>query len=117
MNAYASILAFFLFCLAVAVALLALGFICSPSHPVKAKLRPFECGFPPLEGAKIAFDIRFYLVAIVFLIFDLETTLVFPWALVFRKISWFGVCSMLWFLLVLTIGFLYEWKKGALDWE
>ena len=81
------------------------------------KLSAYECGFDPFDDARSRFDIRFYLVAILFIIFDLEVTFLFPWAVSLHKIGLFGFWSMMLFLLILTIGFIYEWKKGALEWE
>ena len=81
------------------------------------KLSPYECGFEPFEDARNTFDIRFYLVAILFIIFDLEVSFLFPWSLVLGEINFFGFWTMIFFLLILTLGFVYEWKKGALDWE
>jgi NADH-ubiquinone oxidoreductase chain 3 len=81
------------------------------------KLSAYECGFDPFDDARSRFDIRFYLVSILFIIFDLEVTFLFPWAVSLNKIGWFGFWSMMVFLWILTIGFIYEWKKGALDWE
>lgn len=85
--------------------------------PDNAKNAPYECGFGAFENAHIPFDVRFYLVAILFIIFDLETAFFFPWALVLRKIGWFGFAGMMLFLGLLVIGFIYEWKRGALEWE
>ena len=81
------------------------------------KLSAYECGFDPFDDARARFDIRFYLVAILFLVFDLEVSFLFPWAVTLHSIDLFGYWSMILFLLILTIGFVYEWKKGALDWE
>jgi NADH-quinone oxidoreductase subunit A len=94
-----------------------LGALFSPKRPNPAKLSAFECGFPAFEDARLPFDVRFYLVAILFIIFDLETAFLFPWAIVLRQIGWLGFSSMLLFLALLTLGFVYEWKKGALEWE
>lgn len=96
---------------------LALGRLVAPNNPDKEKLSPYECGFEPFEDARLPFDVRFYLVAILFIIFDLETAFLFPWAVVLRKIGWFGFLAMTLFLTVLVVGFIYEWKKGALEWE
>ena len=85
--------------------------------PDPAKLTEYECGFPAFEDARSQFDVRFYLVAILFIIFDLEVAFLFPWAVSFGELGWFGFWSMMVFLGVLTIGFIYEWKKGALEWE
>nr|UQV94672.1 NADH dehydrogenase subunit 3 [Haplopteris ensiformis]UQV94690.1 NADH dehydrogenase subunit 3 [Haplopteris ensiformis]UQV94708.1 NADH dehydrogenase subunit 3 [Haplopteris ensiformis]UQV94727.1 NADH dehydrogenase subunit 3 [Haplopteris ensiformis] len=86
-----------------------------PAYP--EKLSAYECGFDPFGNARSRFDIRFYLVSLLFIIFDLEVTFLFPWAVSLKKIGWFGFWSMMVFVWILTIGFIYEWKKGALDWE
>ena len=86
-------------------------------QPYDAKNKPFECGFEPFEDARMKFDVRFYLVAILFIIFDLEIAFLFPWAIVLDQIGWFGFWSMALFLGLLVVGFIYEWKKGALEWE
>ena len=91
--------------------------IFAPYKPDKEKLSPYECGFDPFDDARSKFDIRFYLVAILFIIFDLEVAFLFPWAIVFGDIGFFGFFSMMLFLTILTIGFIYEWKKGALEWD
>ncbi len=94
-----------------------LGALVAPRNPSKAKLSQYECGFEAFEDARLPFDVRYYLVAILFIIFDLETAFLFPWAVVLRKIGWFGLVAMFIFLGVLIVGFIYEWKKGALEWE
>jgi len=81
------------------------------------KFSPYECGFEPFEDVRSTFDVRFYLVSILFIIFDLEILFLFPWSIVLRSLGFFGLCSMYFFLFVLTVGFYYEWFKGALDWE
>jgi len=88
-----------------------------PNRPDEAKLSPYECGFEAFEDARSHFDVRYYLVAILFIIFDLEIAFLFPWAIVMDKMGWFGFSAMMMFLGVLVIGFIYEWKKGALQWE
>ena len=93
------------------------GFVLSTSKPDAAKNSPFECGFEPFEDARLKFDVRYYLVAILFIIFDLEIAFLFPWAVVLDKIGLFGILAMGIFLGILVIGFIYEWKKGALEWE
>ena len=85
--------------------------------PDSEKLSPYECGFEPFDDARTKFDIRFYLVSLLFIIFDLEVTFLFPWAVSLKNIGVFGYTSMMFFLFILTIGFIYEWKKGALEWE
>lgn len=99
-----------------AVALLA-GYVLSPKKPNAEKLSPYECGFAAFEDARLPFDVRYYLVAILFIIFDLETAFLFPWAVVLREIGWFGFTAMMIFLSLLVVGFIVEWKKGALEWE
>ena len=85
--------------------------------PDSEKLSPYECGFEAFEDARMKFDVRYYLVAILFILFDLEIAFLFPWAIVLQEIGWFGLTAMLIFLGILTVGFIYEWKKGALEWE
>jgi NADH-quinone oxidoreductase subunit A len=86
-------------------------------NPDSAKLSPYECGFEAFEDARMKFDVRYYLVAILFILFDLEIAFLFPWAIVLQEIGWFGFVAMLVFLGILVVGFIYEWKKGALEWE
>ena len=86
-------------------------------NPDAAKLSPYECGFEAFEDARMKFDVRYYLVAILFILFDLEIAFLFPWAIVLQEIGWFGLIAMFVFLGVLVVGFIYEWKKGALEWE
>jgi NADH-quinone oxidoreductase subunit A len=86
-------------------------------NPDPEKLSPYECGFEAFEDARMKFDVRYYLVAILFILFDLEIAFLFPWAIVLQDIGWFGLASMLIFLGILVVGFIYEWKKGALEWE
>ncbi len=114
---YLPVLIFLGIAVFVGVAPIVLGAIVGPRKPGKAKLSPYECGFEPFEDARMPFDVRFYLVAILFIIFDLETAFLLPWAVVLRKIGWFGFTAMAIFLGVLIVGFIYEWKKGALEWE
>jgi NADH-quinone oxidoreductase subunit A len=96
---------------------LIIGRIMGPKRPDPAKNSPYECGFPAFDDARLPFDVRYYLVAILFIIFDLETAFLVPWAVVFRQLGWFGMMAMGVFLGLLIIGFIYEWKKGALEWE
>ena len=93
------------------------GFVLAPRKPNTEKNSPYECGFEAFEDARLKFDIRYYLVAILFIIFDLEIAFLFPWAIVLEDIGVFGVVAMGIFLGILVIGFIYEWKKGALEWE
>lgn len=94
-----------------------LGYLLSPKKPDPEKLSTYECGFPPFTDSRSPFDVRYYLVAILFIIFDLETAFLVPWAVVFRETGWFSLIAMGIFLGLLTVGFIYEWKKGALEWE
>ena len=93
------------------------GFVQGPQRPDDEKRSPYECGFEPFEDAQMKFDVRFYLVAILFIIFDLEIAFLFPWAVVLNEIGMFGLLAMFLFLAILVVGFIYEWKKGALEWE
>ncbi len=114
---YLPILIFILVGLAVGGMMIMLGFILAPNRPDSEKLSPYECGFEAFEDARMKFDVRYYLVAILFIIFDLEIAFLFPWAIVLKEIGWFGFIAMSLFLGILVIGFIYEWKKGALEWE
>ena len=96
---------------------MAAGRLLGPNKPYSAKLSPYECGFEAFENSRMKFDVRYYLVAILFIIFDLEIAFLFPWAVVLDEIGMFGFIAMVIFLLVLVIGFIYEWMKGALEWE
>ncbi|MCH8895225.1 MAG: NADH-quinone oxidoreductase subunit A [Gammaproteobacteria bacterium] len=99
------------------VLLLLLGFLLGPHRPDSEKLSPYECGFEAFEDSRMKFDVRYYLVAILFIIFDLEIAFFFPWAVSLDEVGLFGLASMGVFLFLLTIGFIYEWKKGALEWD
>ena len=114
---YFPILLFILVGLAVGVGPLVLGLLVSPHKPDSAKNSPYECGFEAFEDARMKFDVRYYLVAILFILFDLEIDFLFPWAVVLQEIGLFGFIAMMIFLGVLAIGFIYEWKKGALEWD
>jgi len=89
----------------------------APYKPYSEKTSPYECGFAAFEDARIKFDVRYYLVAILFIIFDLEMAFLFPWAIVMDELGWYGFTAMMLFLVLLGVGFIYEWKKGALEWE
>jgi len=117
LSNYLPVLVFIIIGLVLGLAMLGAGYLFSVHHPDPAKNSPYECGFPAFESSHIPFDVRFYLVAILFIIFDLETAFFFPWALVLRHIGWFGFFAMMMFLGLLVIGFIYEWKRGALEWE
>jgi NADH-quinone oxidoreductase subunit A len=103
--------------LVIGLALLIAPFIVAYKQPDAEKLSAYECGFNAFDDARMKFDVRFYLVAILFIIFDLEVAFLFPWAVAFSRLGWFGFWSMMVFLAVLTIGFIYEWRKGALEWD
>jgi len=117
LQEYFPILLFIVVGLAVGVVPVALGALLGPNRPDSEKLSPYECGFEAFEDARMRFDVRYYLVAILFILFDLEIAFLFPWAVVLRHIGMFGFIAMLVFLAILVVGFIYEWKKGALDWE
>jgi len=117
LQEYFPILLFILVGLGVGVVPVALGRLIGPNKPDSEKLSPYECGFEAFEDARMRFDVRYYLVAILFILFDLEIAFLFPWAIVLDQIGTFGFVSMLIFLAILVVGFIYEWKKGALEWE
>jgi NADH-quinone oxidoreductase subunit A len=114
---YFPILLFILVGIAVGVAPMVLGRLIGPHRPNSEKLSPYECGFEAFEDARMKFDVRFYLIAILFILFDLEIAFLFPWAVVLKEIGLFGFFAMMLFLGILVVGFVYEWKKGALEWE
>jgi len=114
---YLPILIFLSVALVLGLLMLSIGFLFGRGTKSKAKLSPYECGFDPFEDARIPFDVRYYLVAILFIIFDLEIAFLFPWAVSLNKIGIPGIIAMGIFLLVLVIGFIYEWSKGALEWD
>ena len=114
---YFPILLFILVGLGVGVAPLILGKLVSPHKPDSAKNSPYECGFEAFEDARMKFDVRYYLVAILFILFDLEIAFLFPWAVVLKEIGLAGFLAMMLFLGVLVVGFIYEWMKGALEWD
>ena len=117
LNNYLTIVIFLAIALILSFGFLILNFTFSPKNPDPEKLSAYECGFEPFNDSRMEFDIRFYLVAILFIIFDLEIAFLFPWAISLGNIGILGFSSMMIFLFILTIGFIYEWKKGALDWE
>jgi NADH-quinone oxidoreductase subunit A len=117
LREYFPILVFLAIAGGVSTAMVAASVLVARQRPNKEKLSPYECGFDPFEDARIRFDVRYYLVAILFIIFDLEVAFLFPWAVSLGDIGLFGFWSMVVFLAVLTIGFVYEWKKGALEWD
>ncbi|NBT34064.1 MAG: NADH-quinone oxidoreductase subunit A [Betaproteobacteria bacterium] len=117
LEPYLPVLLFIAVGLAVGVGPMLLGKVIGPNRPDDAKLSPYECGFEAFEDARMQFDVRYYLVAILFILFDLEIAFLFPWAVSLKQIGLFGFLSMMVFLAILVLGFAYEWMKGALDWE
>jgi len=114
---YLPIIIFMSLCMFITLLLIIPPLLIAPKKPDPEKLSAYECGFEPFEDSRMEFDVRFYLVAILFIIFDLEIAFLFPWAISLGNIGILGFSSMMIFLFILTIGFIYEWKKGALDWE
>ena len=117
LGAYFPVLVFLGIAAAIAVAMVGGAFLAARQKPNAEKLSAYECGFPAFDDTRRRFDVRFYLVAILFIIFDLEVAFLFPWAIALGDIGWLGFGSMMGFLFILTVGFVYEWRKGALDWE
>tara|TARA_B100001167_G_C16472200_1_gene168427 strand:+ start:48 stop:416 length:369 start_codon:yes stop_codon:yes gene_type:complete len=117
LRSYFSIIIFLFIALGLSVGFVILNYLLSPKKPDPEKLSAYECGFKAFGDSRMEFDVRFYLVAILFIIFDLEIAFLFPWAISLGKIGIIGFWSMMIFLLILTIGFIYEWKIGALDWD
>ena len=117
LSAYLPLVIFIGVSLVIGLALLVSPFLLAFKQPDPEKLSAYECGFNAFDDARMTFDARFYLVALLFIIFDLEVAFLFPWAVTFGGLGWFGFWSMMIFLGVLTIGFIYEWKKGALEWN
>jgi len=117
LSNYLPILIFIIVGLLVGAALISIGSLLGPKRPDSAKQSPYECGFEAFEDARMKFDVRYFLVAILFIIFDLEIAFLFPWAVVLDEIGLFGYLAMMIFLGILVVGFIYEWKKGALEWQ
>ncbi len=123
MENYFPILMFVLVGVAIGVLPVAMGFMLAPSRPDPEKLSPYECGFEAFEDARMKFDVRYYLIAILFILFDLEVAFLFPWATIFKdivateSIKLFGFVEMLVFVAILVVGYIYAWAKGALEWE
>ncbi len=117
LSEYLSIIIFFFLALGLSIGFIAINYLASPSNPDPEKLSAYECGFEAFDDSRMEFDVRFYLVAILFIIFDLEIAFLFPWAVSLGNIGLLGFWSMMIFLAILTVGFIYEWKKGALEWE
>ncbi|GAA0705057.1 NADH-quinone oxidoreductase subunit A [Dokdonella soli] len=117
LTEYFPVLLFLVVSAVVGVALIVIGNLLGPRRPESEKASPYECGFEAFEDARMRFDVRYYLFAILFIIFDLEIAFVFPWATVFSKLGLLGLIEMGMFLALLVLGFVYVWKKGALEWE
>ncbi len=117
LGEYLPILLFLIVSTGIGIALLVIGNLLGPKRPSREKLSPYECGFEAFEDARMRFDVRYYLIAILFIVFDLEIAFMFPWAVVFKELGFVPIAAMAVFLGILVIGFVYEWKKGALDWE
>lgn len=117
LSNYLPVLIFISVCIVIVGALTVAPFVIAYQNPDPEKLSAYECGFNAFDDSRMKFDVRFYLVAILFIIFDLEVAFLFPWAVSFSSIGWLGFSSMMVFLGILTIGFIYEWKKGALEWD
>ena len=114
---YWPILLFMAVAAGLGMALLIIGLVVAPRRPAAQKLSPYECGFEAFEDARMKFDVRYYLIAILFIIFDLEIAFLFPWAVVFDRIGLVALIEMILFIALLVVGFIYIWKKGALEWE
>ena len=117
LQEYLPVIIFMALCLVIGIALAVAPFLVAYKAPDAEKLSAYECGFNAFDDSRMKFDVRFYLVAILFIIFDLEVAFLFPWAVSFGALGWIGFLSMSLFLGILTIGFIYEWKKGALEWD
>ena len=117
LDQYLPVLLFILVGAAIGVVPLLLGYVLGPNRPDPAKNSPYECGFEAFEDARMKFDVRYYLVAILFILFDLEIAFLFPWAVALKDVGLAGFVAVLIFLAILIVGFAYEWKKGALNWE
>jgi NADH-quinone oxidoreductase subunit A len=117
LETYVPVLLFILIGAIIGIAPIVLGVLVGPDRPDLEKLSPYECGFEAFEDARMKFDVRYYLVAILFILFDLEIAFLFPWAIVLPEIGFAGFAAMMLFLFILVVGFVYEWKKGALEWE
>lgn len=117
LGEYLPILLFLIVSTGIGIALLVIGTLLGPRRPSAEKNSPYECGFEAFEDARMRFDVRYYLIAILFIVFDLEIAFLFPWAVVFKELGAQAIVAMTIFLAILVVGFVYEWKKGALEWE
>ncbi len=116
-HRYFPVLVFFGVALILSAFIIAIPFLLKKRSITKAKIAPYECGFEAFSNARITFDVRFYLVAILFIVFDLEVMFLFPWSVTLKQIGWNGFVSMMVFLFILVVAFIYEWRKGALEWK
>jgi NADH-quinone oxidoreductase subunit A len=117
LQAYLPLVIFIGIAFVISTALLVVPFVIAPRKPDPEKMSAYECGFDAFDDARMKFDVRFYLVSLLFIIFDLEVAFLFPWAVVFEDVGLFGFWSMMVFLVILTVGYIYEWRKGALEWD
>ena len=117
LQAYLPLVIFIGIAFVISTALLVVPFFIAPNKPDPEKVSAYECGFDAFEDARMKFDVRFYLVSLLFIIFDLEVAFLFPWAVAFDDVGLFGFWAMMVFLAILTVGFIYEWRKGALEWN
>lgn len=117
LSEYVPVLVLIIVSLVIASLPIVLGSFLAPSKPTSEKLSQYECGFTAFDDARSRFDVRFYLVAILFILFDLEIAFLYPWAMVLKKVGWPALIAVIIFLTILAIGFIYEWRKGALEWE
>jgi len=117
LESYAPLLIHLLVAMGLAGAILLVSTFVGHRRPTRAKLQPYECGVPPIGDAREPFSVKFYLVAMVFILFDVEAIFLYPWAYVYRDLRWFGFTEMLIYILILLVGYIYLWKKGALDWN
>ncbi len=117
LESYLPIIVFFVIGIGFGIGPIVAGMLLAPKNPSKEKYSQFECGFPVFEDSRMRFDVRYYLVAILFILFDIEVIFILPWAVVQGELAWFGFIAMSIFLFILVVGFIFEWKKGALEWE
>ena len=117
LESYVPLLIHLLVAMAIAGAILLASTWIGQRRPTRAKLEPYECGLPPMGDAREPFSVKFYLVAMVFILFDVEVSFLYPWAYIYRDLRWFGFVEMLLYILILLVGYIYLWKKGALDWN
>jgi NADH-quinone oxidoreductase subunit A len=117
MSAYLPLLLMILAATAIAGAMVALSFFTGPKNPSAVKLQPYECGMDPIGGARVRFSVKFYLIAMLFILFDVEAIFLYPWAVVHRHLGWFGLAEMAIFIFILMVGYVYIWKRGGFEWE